>query len=104
MVSFLAFSNAVRLRINNPCVAESVVDMAITSGMATPSAWGQEVTMTVTILSRANDKSWPDEYHTIKVITPTVIETNVSHLATLSARFWVLDLAPCAALTIPITF
>src|SRR5215204_2259255 len=54
VVSLREFSNAVRLRINKPFVAAIEVDKATTKGMATPNAWGQEVTITVTILSRAN--------------------------------------------------
>ena len=38
VVSFLAFSKAVLLRINRPCVAEIVVEMATTNGIATPNA------------------------------------------------------------------
>ena len=69
-------------------IMENVVEMAITSEMATPSAWGQDVNMTVTILSKAKDKLYLPENQTAKVSTPTVIETSVSHLATLSSSFF----------------
>ena len=95
VVSFLAFSKAVRFLINNPCVADAVVEMATTKGMATPKACGQDVTMTVTILSSAKAKSL-FAYHTMNVATPITMEIMVSHLATLSARFCVWDFAFCA--------
>ena len=39
------------------CVADAVVDIATTNGMATPKAWGQDVTITVTMRSNAKAKS-----------------------------------------------
>ena len=54
--------------ISKPCVADAVVDIATTKGMATPKAWGQDVTITVTMRSNAKAKSWL-MYQTIKVVT-----------------------------------
>ena len=39
-------SNAVRFLMSKPLVAETVVDIATTNGIATPNAWGQAVTIT----------------------------------------------------------
>jgi hypothetical protein len=102
VVSFLAFSNAVLFLMSNPCIAAAVVDMATTKGIATPRACGHDVTITVTILSKAKARLW-FTYQTIKVVIPTTIDIIVSHLATLSARFWVFDLALCADCTNVIT-
>src|SRR5690349_3805587 len=103
VVRFLAFSNAVLLRISKPLTAALAVEIATTSGIATPKACGQEVTITVTSLSSANATVLPDRYQYIKVTTPTSIEIRVSHLATLSARCWVFDFALCADSTRRIT-
>ena len=50
---FLAPSKLALFLIRSPCFAESVVETATTSGDARPSAWGQVITITVTIRSRA---------------------------------------------------
>ena len=52
-----AFSKASLCLINNPSLAEIAVDTAITSGMASPNAWGQESPITVTVRSNENAKS-----------------------------------------------
>ena len=84
--------------MSKPCVAESDVERATTSGMATPKACGQDVTITVTIRSKANAMSLPEVNQNTNVTVPVKMEIMVSHLATLSARFWVFDLALCAGL------
>ncbi len=89
--------------MSSPCIAYREVDIATTSGIATPKACGQEVTMTVTIRSSAKDNSRPRPNHVIKVIMPTLMETMISHMATLPARFCVLDLALWADCTMLIT-
>src|SRR5699024_5672885 len=93
VVRFRVTSNAVRFRISNPLVADRVVEIATTKGIATPRAWGHAVTITVTILSNANAKSPLVLYQYPNVATPTPIAMKVSHLATLSARFCVFDFA-----------
>jgi hypothetical protein len=65
--------------------------LATTSGTANPNAWGQQITITVTILSIANARSFPDKYHTRNVIIPATIAISVNHLAALSANSCVLD-------------
>src|ERR1017187_6493920 len=62
VVIFLEFSNAILLLINNPCLADNAVDLATTNGTANPKACGQQITITVTILSIANDKGCPAKF------------------------------------------
>ena len=53
-----------------PLRAANAVEMAITSGMASPRAWGQAITSTVTVRSIAWSGS-PSTSQTTKVTTPT---------------------------------
>ena len=69
------FSNAVRFRIRRPFWADIEVEMETTNGIARPSACGQDITITVTIRSRANTKSNPRINHTASVVNPTVRAT-----------------------------
>ena len=95
-----ASSKAVRLRISRPLLAEIDVEMATTNGMATPSAWGQAVTITVTMRSMAKAVSLPSHSHAASVPKPPTSDTAVSQPAARSARVWVCDLVFCASLTI----
>ena len=102
--SLRAFSKEVRFRMRNPCRAASAVETATTNGIASPRAWGQVITITVTLRSRENAKvSEAKTNHTIRVITPAESPMMVSHFAARSARFWVLDRAVCADRTSSIT-
>ncbi len=66
--------------------------------MANPRAWGQVVTITVTDLSSAKAKSWPNTpSQTSKVITPPDNAMMVSQNADRLARSWVLDLLSWAS-------
>src|SRR5699024_542538 len=94
---FRVTSKAVRSRISRPFVADRVVDIATTKGIATPKAWGQAVTITATVLSNAKARSLLSKNQKKNVRIPAPRAINVSHLATLSARFWVLDLLACAS-------
>lgn len=92
-VIFRDSSKAVRFRMSSPFCAEMAVEIATTSGIATPSAWGQAVTITVTIRSMANDGSLPTANQTMSVSTPTVSEIRVNQPAARSASVCVCDLA-----------
>jgi len=70
--------------------------LATTNGTASPSACGQQMTITVTILSIENARLFPDNHQTIKVVMPLTIAISVSHFAALSASSCVLDL-DCSA-------
>ena len=95
-----ASSKAVRLRMSRPLRAEMAVEMATTNGMATPSAWGQAVTITVTMRSMAKAAPLPSHSHTASVPRPPASETAVSQPAARSARVWVCDLVFWASATI----
>ena len=43
-------SNARRSLMRIPALADTAVDRAMTRGMASPRAWGQAITKTVTVL------------------------------------------------------
>src|SRR6185295_10480846 len=53
VVIFLEFSKAVLFFMSKPFLADSDVEMATTKGTAKPKACGQQMTITVTILSNA---------------------------------------------------
>ena len=79
--------------MRSPFFAEIAVDTATTRGTANPNAWGQAMTMTVTVLSKAKTKSclaMPSQ--TNMVSPPTESAMIVSHKAARLARSWVLDL------------
>lgn len=104
VVIFLAFSNAVLFFISKPFFAESDVEIATTNGTASPKACGQQITITVTILSSANTAGLPAIDHQKKnVMNPETSATIVRILAALSASNWVFDFAFWASFTSPIT-
>ena len=70
-VIFLDSSKAVLLRINKPFCADTAVEMATTRGIAKPNAWGQAITITVTIRSNANTNGYPAISQTANVPKPT---------------------------------
>ena len=81
-------------------MAETAVETATTSGMASPRACGQVMTITVTMRDRAKTNSrWARKSQTNRVTTPTLMETMVSQKAARSARFCVRDLLSCACRT-----
>src|SRR5690625_7704916 len=92
-----AFSKAVLLRMSKPFCAEMDVEMATTKGTAKPKACGQEITITVTILSNANTKGNPNSNQTTNVMTPPPRATKVKTFAARSAKFCVLDFIFCAS-------
>ena len=59
-------SSASRSLTRIPARAAIAVEIAITSGMASPSACGQAITSTVTVRSTASSGS-PSSHHTTKV-------------------------------------
>jgi len=99
-----ASSKAVRLRISSPFRAPIFVETAVTSGMASPSAWGQEIMITVTACSTARLKSLLTSIQTIKVIVPAITAIKNSHLAARSANLSVLDFEAWASRTSLITW
>src|SRR5690554_5626845 len=81
VVIFREDSKAVLLRINNPFLADILVDIAATNGTARPKACGQEITITVTIRSIANAIVSPNANHVKKVPKPnTRSEEHTSEL------------------------
>src|SRR5699024_10294483 len=67
-----ASSKFVRLRINNPFLAEIDVDTATTSGAANPNACGQVITITVTIRSTATSNEYPSNNQINSVANPAI--------------------------------
>ena len=65
-----ARSKAARSRISRPFWAVRLVLTATTSGTARPRAWGQVMTITVTMRSSANAKLSPRASQTAKVAAP----------------------------------
>ena len=57
-----------------PARAATPVEIAITSGIASPSAWGHEITRTVTVRSTASPMS-PIAAHTTNVSAPAASAT-----------------------------
>ncbi len=106
MASMLrAFSKEVLFLINNPLLADSAVETATTRGMASPSAWGQVVTITVTALSREKARSCPfSTIQVTRVMNPPVSAISVRYMANRSARFCVLDWLDWASSTRLITW
>ena len=47
----------------------AIVEMAMTSGMASPRAWGQAMTSTVAVRTSASSRS-PSSHHQASVIAP----------------------------------
>ncbi len=82
----LALSKADLSRINRPDFAASEVETATTRGTASPRAWGQDMTITVTALSMAKAESLLKLSQAANVIAPTLRDIMVSHRAALSAR------------------
>ena len=62
-------SSARRSLTRIPALADTAVDRAMTSGIASPRAWGQAITSTVTVLVMAVSRS-PIADHTTNVTTP----------------------------------
>src|SRR5699024_11227385 len=75
----LAPSKFARFRISNPCFAEREVETATTSGAANPSAWGQVITITVTIRSKATSKEYPSASEINNVINQDARATSNDH-------------------------
>ncbi|GBE58419.1 hypothetical protein BMS3Abin01_01356 [bacterium BMS3Abin01] len=85
--------------------AASAVETATTSGTASPRAWGQVMTITVTVRSRANAKLSEEKIsQKARVIPPAAMAMMVSTRAARLARSWVLDLLSCASRTSSITW
>ena len=99
VVIFLAFSKAVLFLISKPFFADNAVDFATTNGTAKPKACGQQITITVTILSIANAKDCPVKYQYKKVPIPATIAITVNHFAAVFASNCVLDFDFCASST-----
>ncbi len=89
--SFRASSRPRRSRTRSPFRAPSVVEMATTSGIASPRAWGQAMTSTVTTRWMANCPVAPAMSHTTAVSMPAETATTVSQNAARSARSWARD-------------
>ena len=96
---FRAASRAARWRIRRPFLAASVVEIAVTSGIASPSACGQATTSTVTTRSKINSADSPSAHHVIHVARAASIAMIVRRKAALSASICVLDLLVCASST-----
>ena len=62
-------SSAIRFLIRTPARAARSVEMAMTSGMARPRAWGQAITRTVTVRVTAS-VTLPIRVQKMKVRTP----------------------------------
>ena len=103
VVIFLAFSKAVRFFISNPFFADKAVDFATIRGTANPNACGQQITITVTILSIAKANDCPVIYQYKNVAIPASNAIMVNHFAALSANNCVFDLEFCASCTNLIT-
>ncbi len=67
-------SRAMRSLIRMPFLALTAVEIAITSGMASPRAWGQAITSTVTVRSTASRGS-PSAIQAAKVSAPAAVAT-----------------------------
>ena len=81
-----------------PLRAASAVEMAMTRGMASPRAWGQAITSTVTVRSTAWSGS-PRASQTIRVTSPAPRANQNSSPAARSARAWARDLDAWACST-----
>ena len=83
-----------------PLRAPNAVEMVFTTGIASPSAWGQAMTSTVTASVRAktNDCSARRNQNR-KVPSPTTTATMVSQWAARSANRWTGGLEAWASLT-----
>ena len=67
-------SSASRSLTRMPAFADTAVDSAITSGMASPRACGQAITSTVTVRTTAWSRS-PSAHQTTKVSTAAAVAT-----------------------------
>ena len=99
VVSSRASSSPRRSRTSSPLRAPSVVEIAMTSGTASPSACGQAITSTVTSRSTANAALRPAASHPTKVSAPAPSATMVSQNAARSARAWARLRDCCACST-----
>src|SRR5215218_3007077 len=91
-------SSASRSVTRIPLRALSAVEMAITSGIARPSACGQAITSTVTVRSTALPGS-PRSNQAAKVTTPTPTANQNSSAAARSASAWARERDACARST-----
>ena len=82
--------------MSKPWLAESEVETATTSGMARPRAWGQVMTITVTMRPRAKLKSLPAPSQMASVSPPADSAMTVSHSAAPFARSCDRDRDSCA--------
>src|SRR4030042_1385358 len=77
---FLALSKAALFLIRRPFLAEIAVDTATTRGIARPRAWGQVMTITVTVRSSEKARSlFIINSHIAKVMVLAEMEIKVNH-------------------------
>jgi hypothetical protein len=81
-----ARSSANRSRTRKPLRAARVVEMEITRGMASPSAWGQAMTSTATTRRMTKPPGAPSATQTASVSRAAPMAMKVSQKAARSAR------------------
>jgi hypothetical protein len=86
-----ASSRPRRSRTRSPFCAPRVVEMATTRGTASPRAWGQAMTRTVTVRTMEKSMGAPRNCQTTRVSTPAPRATPVRSWAARSARCWARD-------------
>ncbi len=101
---FPSTSRLCALLTRMPFSAAFPVPTVIATGVASPSAQGQEITSTLIALEKANSKSAPQSSHTAKEITLTAITAGTKYALTLSARRAIGALLPEAFSTSIIIF
>jgi len=97
--SLRASSRPLRSRTSRPVRAPKVVEMAITRGMASPSACGHATTRTETTRSTVNAGFAPTAAQTIAVSAPEATATTVSANAARSASACARERDCCACST-----
>jgi len=102
-VEIISKEGKLPLQVKGPLQPKNItIDGSLSSQFLTGLLFGyaasnaKDVTITVTIRSKAKAMSLPEVNQKTNVTVPTKIEIMVSHRATLSARFCVFDLAPWA--------
>jgi hypothetical protein len=94
-----ASSSPRRSRTRSPAWAPLLVEMATTSGTASPKACGQAMTSTVTTRTMEKSIGAPISCQTTSVRIPARRATPVSSWAARSARCWARDFDSCASET-----
>ncbi|MGY3490514.1 hypothetical protein ACVW1C_008458 [Bradyrhizobium sp. USDA 4011] len=94
-----ASSNPRRSRTSRPDFAPIVVEIAVTSGTARPSACGQAITSTVTTRVMVKSSDAPSICQTTRVAPPAAIATTVRRNAARSASACARDREVCASST-----